>query len=67
MTLKEKINDALFYIEPKTSLIKCELLAIEFAVDFAKWLECLRLNKYAVYAYNSEEELLEMYKKEKGL
>lgn len=67
MTLKEKINNALFYIEPKISLIKCEKIVDEFAIEFSEWLEYLRVNKYAVYAYNSNNELLEMFKKEKGL
>ncbi len=39
----------------------------EFAIGFAEWLDRLRVIDNAVYSYNSYTELLEIYKKEKGL
>jgi hypothetical protein len=66
MTLKEKINNALFYIEPKISLIKCEEIIDEFAIGFAKWL-VIRYNEDIIYDEYTTKELLEIYKKEKGL
>ena len=65
MTLKQKINDALFYIEPKISLIKCEKIVDEFAIEFSEWVNSLYVatdHKNKTY-----KELLEIYKKEKGL
>lgn len=74
MTLKEKIDNALFYIEPKISLIKCEKIEDDFAIEFAEWLRNktaqVKGNMYKLFSdfeiYNIKE-LLEIYKKEKGL
>ena len=65
MTLKEKINDALFYIEPKESITKCVQIADDFAIGFGEWL----IKKEHEYTNKiiAMEELLEIYKKEKGL
>ena len=60
MTLKEKIDDALFYIEPKESITKCVQIADDFAIGFAEWL-------FDVSRIGTTQELLEIYKKEKGL
>jgi hypothetical protein len=64
MTLKEKINDAQFYIEPKTTIIKLEQIADEFAIGFGEW--CLKI-KFEPIENISVKKLLEIYKKEKGL
>jgi hypothetical protein len=61
MTLNEKINDALFYIEPKLYVKKVEKIADEFAIGFAEWVECSKTY------YTPMNELLEIYKREKGL
>jgi hypothetical protein len=66
MTLKEKFIDA-FKSGKRFDIQNAEVIADEFAIEFAYWLESLKVNKYAVYVYNSEKELLKIYKKEKGL
>ena len=62
MTLKEKIDDALFYIEPKESITKCIQIADDFAIGFAEWIF-----KKDEENKNRVKELLEIYKKEKQL
>jgi len=61
MTLKEKFEK--IFIEEFTSdwEKECEKIADEFAIGFAEWL----LKKYN--GVKSVKELLEIYKKEKGL
>ena len=66
MTLKEKINDAQFYIEPKITTVKLEKITDEFAIEFAEWL-VIRYNEDIIYDEYTKKELLEFYKKEKGL
>ena len=62
MTLREKLCLPLgkFYIETSKEL---EEVADEFAIGFAEWLTYNRENNYT----KSIKELLEIYKKEKGL
>ena len=61
MTLKEKFVGADRYSIRKTTLAdRCEQIAEEFAIGFAEWLQ--KNDGSASY-----KELLEMYKKEKGL
>ena len=67
MTLKEKINDAQFYIEPKTTIVKLEQIADEFAIEFAEWCIESEGKDYNKYKYRDRKELLEIYKKEKEL
>jgi len=76
MTLKEKINDTQFYIEPKITIVNLEKIADEFAIGFAEWLaiNCYRatdgnywLTKKEGDVKKNSTELLEIYKKEKGL
>ena len=64
MTLKEKIDDALFYIEPKESITKCVQIAEEFAIGFTEWSVARALG-CDVFDLNKDE--LEIYKKEKQL
>ena len=64
MTLKEKIDDALFYIEPKESIPKCAQIAEDFAIEFGEYLDSLTAQDMGVL---SIKELLEIYKKEKQL
>ena len=58
MTLNEKFDKA---TDGWIVADKCEEIAIEFAIGFAEWL----LKKYD--GIKSVKELLEIYKKEKGL
>ncbi len=74
MTLKEKFKEILtaFWIDNwEDESIK---LADEFAIGFAEWIRketyYEHLTKEFIYkrnVYASEKELLEIYKKEKGL
>jgi hypothetical protein len=60
MTLKEKFKQWLD-TEPRYQIreVQLEIIADEFAVGFAEWL--------LVKKYSDLKELLEIYKKEKGL
>jgi hypothetical protein len=58
MTLNEKFDKA---TDGWIVADKCEEIAEEFAIDFAEWL----LKNYD--GIKSVKELLEIYKKEKGL
>jgi hypothetical protein len=73
MTLNQKINDALFYIEPKVSINKCEQIAEEFAIGFAEWCDdnYFRMGNTSFWAESMDwdndnkfttKELLEIYK-----
>ena len=70
MTLKEKITDEYIWTtepimdaeEVSESVDKMIVIADEFAIEFADWL-IKRETKY----FESLNELLEIYKKEKGL
>jgi hypothetical protein len=67
MTLKEKFHQWLrtepYSLRDAVTLreAQCEVIADEFAIEFAEWL----LKKYD--GVKSVKELLEIYKKEKGL
>ena len=66
MTLKEKFypycdNE---YSEKWASAENCEDVADEFAIGFADWLN---VNAYKYPIKITTKELLEIYKKEKGL
>jgi hypothetical protein len=77
MTLKEKFDKVMVYpfseYREQMKVIKeensseYEKIADEFAIGFAEWIDDLRILDDGVYALNSYEELLEIYKKEKGL
>jgi hypothetical protein len=61
MTLKEKFIDA-FKSGKRFDIQNAEVIADEFAIGFADWL-IKRETKY----FESLKELLEIYKKKKGL
>jgi len=65
MTLKEKFNQWL-NTNPNETLrdIQCEIIADEFAIGFVVWIDKNQkgLNRKVII-----EELLQIYKKEKGL
>ena len=67
MTLKEKIDDALFYIEPKESITKCVQIADEFAIGFAEWCLSSGIYHQLIRTQKINKELLEIYKKEEQL
>jgi hypothetical protein len=72
MTLKEKLCEPLgkFYIETSKEL---EEIADDFAIGFAEWISLKGYKSYSNGWANfntkavNEKELLEIYKKEKGL
>ena len=72
MTLKEKLQEENVYINAysfkltKESAEKFEQIADEFAIGFADWIRVCKL-KQRPYDFDNIKELLEIYKKEKGL
>jgi hypothetical protein len=70
MRLKEKFDETLTYLESKSKVNEIEKIADEFAIGFAEW--CLAdfynsLQTGIDAKADTMEELLEIYKKEKGL
>ena len=71
MTLKEKFDNveimfenqigSLKYDELSEASNKCEKIAEDFAIGFAEWVNCSKTY------YTPMNQLLEIYKKEKGL
>ena len=66
MTLKEQFIDA-FKSGKRFDIQNAEVIAEEFAIGFADWLAKLVPIFGAEYINKSTKELLEIYKKEKGL
>ena len=60
MTLKEKFGE--LYVEKGMST-ECEKISNEFAIGFAEWV----IEGYESLFLDTAKELLEIYKKEKGL
>ena len=74
MTLKEKLQEEKIYINPhsfkltKEGVESFEQIADEFAIGFAEWfLNLSKSDDWEKFDYNTNEKLLEIYKKEKGL
>jgi hypothetical protein len=65
MTLQDKFYN-IGYNEYGFDYDECEKIADEFAIGFAEWLLII-YNEDIIYDAYSKEELLEIYKKEKGL
>ena len=65
MTLKEKFKQWLD-TDPRLQIreVPLETIADEFAIGFAEWIE---KQDWEIYHNNTARELLEIYKKEKGL
>ena len=61
--IKKPFPDKGFYYDVNTAEI-CEKIADEFAIGFAEWLN---VNSYKYPTKTTTKELLEIYKKEKGL
>ena len=74
MTLKEKITDEYIWTtepimdaeEVSESVDKMIVIADEFAIGFADWI-VLNYTEKVFYEEGYTKELLEIYKKEKGL
>jgi hypothetical protein len=65
MTLKEKFALILMEFWSSDWESKCEQEADEFAIGFAEWL--FTKDTYIIQREYNTKELLEIYKKEKGL
>ena len=69
MTLKEKFKQWLD-TDPRVQIreVQLEVIADEFAIEFGKWIinDAFAYNTY-LYTIQDLKELLEIYKKEKGL
>ena len=67
MTLKEKFKQWLD-TEPRYQIreVQLEIIAEDFAIGFADWIRVCKL-KGRPYDFENVKELLEIYKKEKGL
>ena len=68
MTLKEKFQEFAdtFHNGNIENAKQCEKIADEFAIGFAEWL-VIRYNEDIIFDEYTTKELLEIYKKEKGL
>jgi hypothetical protein len=68
MTLKERFKQ---WLDTNPNVIfrdtQCEKIADDYAIEFAEWYNELRMHGYGFYEYTSTKELLEIFKKEKGL
>jgi hypothetical protein len=74
MTLKEKFEEVCSFDTLGTRVFGCNKIAEDFAIGFAEWVRketyYEHLTKEFIYkrnVYESEKELLEIYKQEKGL
>lgn len=67
MTLKEKFSLILMEFWKSDWESECEKVAVEFAIGFAEWVVWKRNFDKEIYHLSSYKELLEIYKKEKGL
>jgi hypothetical protein len=76
MTLKDKFRPLVWFNSGSFNVhqnkqkdensIKCEKIADDYAIEFAEWLNGLDINDYVLQKHISSQELLEMFKKEKG-
>lgn len=74
MTLEEKLNEQLGYDANSLVPIELEKIADNYAIEFAEWItenaykesKCWRMYDKKDNEY-STEQLLEIFKKEKGL
>lgn len=70
MTLKERLQKEKLYINPhsfkltKEGAESFEKIADEYAIEFAEWSDNLNIGEWSD---KTTKELLEMFKKEKGL
>jgi hypothetical protein len=71
MTLKEKFRDKILSFlsdnMKEQNAIECEQIADDYAIEFAKWYEFMLRQTDNLKERFTENEILEMFKKEKGL
>ena len=68
MTLKEKFEvELVFSLSRELHNEKCEKIADDYAIEFVEWLSFNDLFYSIQFGNNSTNELLEIFKKEKGL
>ena len=72
MKLKQKFETTMvsFLIDKnqdKPMIEHFEKVAEDFAIEFAEWLRGYKYDNAEIYHISSTKELLEIYKKEKGL
>jgi hypothetical protein len=72
MTLKEKLQVEIMHLTNMYEVvdavgINLENVADGFAIGFAEWMRGFRYDNAELYFRSSAKELLEIYKKEKGL
>jgi hypothetical protein len=65
MTLREKFEDG--YNDYKENAKYCETIADEFAINFANWYHFMIEQVDNLNSKFTPKELIEMFKKEKGL
>ena len=65
MTLKEKFAES-FESNQGFFIYNSEKIADDYAIEFAEWL-VIRYNEDIIYDEYTTDELLEIFKKEKGL
>jgi hypothetical protein len=66
MTLQDKFYN-IGYNEYGFDYDECEKIADEFAIGFAEWIVFKEYHQDIWVKHNKTKELLELYKKEKGL
>lgn len=66
MTLKEKFIDA-FKSGKRFDIQNAETIADDYAIDFVKWVDINYFKHNTFTETTSTKELLEIFKKEKGL
>ena len=72
MTLKEKLEVEIMDFPIMEEVVEdiaknLEYVADDFAIGFAEWLNGIDINDEVLQKHISTKQLLEMYKKEKGL
>jgi len=71
MTLKEKFEQYAkqeVWEKKNYNTEECEQIAEDFAIGFAEWfLHLFKTDQWETFSSNTNEQLLEIYKKEKGL
>ena len=68
MTLKEKFIEQSTHIRYQIlETEKFEKIADDYAIEFAEWVDNIRVDRKILYDTSSIKQLLEIFKKEKGL
>jgi hypothetical protein len=77
MTLKEEFDNIEIMFESQIGTLKydelyeasnhCVRIADDYAVEFAEWIDRIRLYNTTLWQEEDYDKLLEIFKKEKGL